>query len=101
MGRTRYKIIENNKPHFLTCTVIKWLPLFGKPWIAETVTGSLTFLQENNRIKVYAYVIMENHLHLIASSENLGKEVANFKSFTARKIIDGLTEKKQRLFFRN
>jgi len=37
---------------------------------------------------------MENHLHLIASSECLGKEIGIFKSFTARKIIDFLTEKK-------
>ena len=31
---------------------------------------------------------MENHLHLVAGSSSLGKEIANFKSFTARKSID-------------
>ncbi len=31
---------------------------------------------------------MENHLHLLASAENFAKEMANFKSFTARKCID-------------
>jgi len=33
---------------------------------------------------------MENHLHFIASAERLAKEVAAFKSYTARQIIDGL-----------
>lgn len=37
---------------------------------------------------VYAYVIMENHLHLLASAEDLSKEVADFRSFTARQSID-------------
>ena len=31
---------------------------------------------------------MENHRHLIASADNLSKEIGNFKSFTARSIID-------------
>ena len=31
---------------------------------------------------------MENHLHLIASGENLSKEIGNFKTFTARQCID-------------
>ncbi|OQX27002.1 MAG: transposase [Desulfobacteraceae bacterium IS3] len=100
MGRSRYKIVEEKKPHFLTCTVVKWLPLFGKPHIAEIVIDSLKFMQKNERIKIYAYVIMENHIHLIASSENLGNETAKFKSFTARKIIDHLTEKHAKLILR-
>ncbi|MEH2083081.1 MAG: hypothetical protein V7K89_24820 [Nostoc sp.] len=33
-------------------------------------------------------IIMENHLHLIASAASLCKEIGNFKSFTARSIID-------------
>jgi putative transposase len=36
---------------------------------------------------------MENHLHLIASSEDLGKEIGDFKSYTARAIIDYLQER--------
>jgi len=34
---------------------------------------------------------MENHLHLVASADNLSKELASFKSFTARKCIDFYT----------
>jgi len=36
---------------------------------------------------------MENHLHLIASSQNLAKEIGDFKSFTARTIIDYLKKR--------
>ena len=43
---------------------------------------------------------MENHLHLIASSEQLSKEIGDFKSFTARKIIDLLVETNAQHFLR-
>jgi hypothetical protein len=39
---------------------------------------------------------MDNHSHLVVSSENLSKVIANFKSFTARKIIDTVKEKKEK-----
>ena len=34
MGRTRYRFGEAPFPHFLTCTVVGWLPVFTRP---ETV----------------------------------------------------------------
>ena len=33
---------------------------------------------------------MENHLHWVASAEDLSAQVARFKSYTARRIIDTL-----------
>lgn len=89
MTRTRYKILlDDNYPYFVTATTIYWLPLFSNPDIAAIIFDSLRFLQQNKRILIYAYGLMENHLHLVVSSENLSKELANFKSFTARQIID-------------
>nr|WP_236117055.1 transposase [Hassalia byssoidea] len=64
------------------------MPLFGKVEFAEIIFNSLNFLQRQQRLKLYGYVIMENHLHLIASAASLSKEVGDFKSFTARCIID-------------
>jgi REP-associated tyrosine transposase len=88
MSRTRYKIHDNAYPHFLTCTVFEWLPVFTRPDAVQIVLDSWTFLQREGRMKLYAYVILENHLHFIASSNELSKEVGDFKSFTARKLIE-------------
>ncbi len=101
MGRSRYKIFENSYPHFLTCTIVNWLPLFSNPHHVQIVFDSLRFLQQHNRIELYAYIVMENHLHLIASSEDLAGEVAKFKSFTARSIIDHLLEIKAVTILKN
>lgn len=94
MARSRYKVLLDNEPHFLTCTIVNWLPLFADPAIVQIVLDSLRFLQREDRATIYAYVIMENHLHLIASSNNLGKEMGDFKSYTAREIVDYLKERK-------
>jgi REP element-mobilizing transposase RayT len=93
MGKSRYKILEK-APHFVTCTTINWIALFSSKKIVSILIDSLKFLQENKRMEIYAYVILENHIHLIVSSEKLSKEISNFKSYTARTIIDFLKEKK-------
>ena len=93
MGRSRFYVI-NESPHFLTCTVVNWIPMFSDPNIAKLLLDSLMFLQYQQRLKLFAYVIMENHLHLLGSSAELSKEIGNFKSFTARQIVDYLEEKK-------
>ena len=88
MARSRYKTFNDQYPYYLTSTIVEWKPLFLDPTVAQIIIDSLRFLQKENRLMIYSYVIMENHLHLISSSQNLSKEVGNFKSYTARKIID-------------
>ena len=97
MTRSRYKVFETEYPYFLTCTVVGWLPVFTRPETVQILFDSWRFLQDNNRMKVYGYVILENHLHLIASSGDLSKEVGDFKSFTARQILNFLEQQNAHL----
>ena len=92
MGRSRYKIVDPKLPHFVTCTVLHWIPVFTRPDTVDIVLESLRYLMKDG-LKVYAYVILENHLHLVAQSEDLGRDIARFKSFTAKHLIQYLTEK--------
>ncbi len=89
MTRTRYKILPGDiNPYLITATTVDWLPLFSNPEIAGIIFESLKFLQTQSRLMIYAYVLMENHFHMVASADQLDKQVANFKSFTARKCLD-------------
>jgi putative transposase len=88
MTRSRYRVCESGHPHFLTCTVVEWLPVFSHPEAAEIVLDSLRFLQDQRRMTIFGYVLLENHAHMIASAGDLAKEIGDFKSFTARQIID-------------
>ncbi len=94
MGRSRYKVRNTKRPHFFTCTIVQWIPLFADSQLLQIIVDSFSFLQKENRLQLYAYVIMKDHIHFIASSHNLSKEVGDFKSFTARRIIDLLKSKK-------
>jgi hypothetical protein len=60
MGRSHYKIYNTEVPHFLTMTVVDWLPIFANREIADIIFDSLRYLQEEKKAKLYAYVIMEN-----------------------------------------
>ena len=71
MPRSRYHIINGQSPHFLTATVNHWLPVFTRPDTVNIVLDSWRYLQRETGFKLYGYVILENHLHLIAA-RNIG-----------------------------
>jgi putative transposase len=44
--RSRYKIAELESPHFITCTIVGWLPVFTRQKYLDIITASLTFCFE-------------------------------------------------------
>jgi len=76
----------------MTCTIVAWLPVFATRRFAEAILDSWRFLQTKRDIDIIAYVILENHLHWIAVGPDLSLRVGQFKSFTARTIIDAMKE---------
>lgn len=63
------------------------MPIFTRPEAVQIVLDSLRYLQSKEELTIFGFVIMENHLHLIASSQNLSNVIGRFKSFTAKQII--------------
>ena len=98
MGRSSYKFFEEDYPYFITSTLNYGIPLFSDQRIARIVLNSIQFIQDHKKAKVYAYVIMENHIHMIFMSEKPSNVMKSFKSFTARKIINSLDERKRRIY---
>ena len=92
MTRTRYKIFETEYPYFMTCTIVGWLPVFTRPEAADIIFGSWRHLQQERSFELFAYVILENHVHLIGAAPELPKAMQSFKSYTAKRIIDLLCE---------
>ncbi len=93
MGRSRYKITDLKLPHFVTCTILHWIPVFTRPATVGILLDSLRFLMADG-LKLYAYVILENHLHLVVQSKQLDRDMARFKSFSAKQLIQYLDEHK-------
>lgn len=85
--RSRYQYQDADGVYFLTMTAIEWLPIFIQPAACEVLIESLEFCRVNKGLRIHAYVIMDNHLHLIASGPDLPGTVRAFKGFTARRIV--------------
>jgi len=85
--RSRYKIAELESPHFITCTIVGWLPVFTRQRYLDIITASLTFCRQEKGLRLHAYVILDNHLHLLVSSDNLSQVIRDFKRYTAKEIL--------------
>jgi putative transposase len=76
-------------PHFFTATNLQWQHLLKPDKYKLIVIESLKFLVRSNRIKLFAFVIMSNHIHLIwqmrekIKPENVRRD---FLKFTAQQI---------------
>ncbi|WP_245232515.1 hypothetical protein [Thiorhodococcus minor] len=52
MARDRCRILDPTAPHFLTCTVVQWLPVFAQPAHAQIFLDSLQYLQDHSRLRL-------------------------------------------------
>ncbi len=46
MGISRYKIYESTHPHFITYTVLHWIPIFTRVDTVNILLDSLRYLQK-------------------------------------------------------
>jgi putative transposase len=78
--------------YFITASVCGWKQLFTEPSYAEIVLNSLAWLRKENRMKLYAYVLMPSHLHTISQpvDRSIGELLQNFASFTAHALLHQL-----------
>jgi len=91
---TGYQIKEQDKLYYLTLQVVYWLDIFTRKRYRDIIIDSFKYSQENKNLDIFAYVIMSNHIHIIArsSSENLSQIIGDIKKFTSKQIIKSITE---------
>ena len=57
--------MTKNYLQFFTATNLWWKKLLQPDKYKQIIIDSLKFLVENKRVKVYGFVIMPNHIHII------------------------------------
>jgi REP element-mobilizing transposase RayT len=85
--RSRYKVVESEGIYFLTSTIVHWIPVFTSRDACDIVIDSLAYCRKAKGLRIYAYVIMENHVHLVADAPDLSGVMQSFKRHTARALI--------------
>ena len=84
-----YVIRDQEKPHFITCTIVDWIDIFTRKSYRNKVIECLDFCIKNKGMVLFGYVIMSNHVHLMVQSKEgkLSDLIRDFKKFTAKQIL--------------
>ena len=105
--------MEVGKIYFYTATINNWKNVLHDDKRKDIIINSLEWLVIQKAVKVYAFVIMPNHIHLIwqpLDNSKFKNVQLSFMRFTAQKILfdlqdsnssildDLLVEKKDRKF---
>jgi len=77
VGIGGYKIRDQHGTHFLTFTIVGWVDVFTREVYMKICIDNFKFYQDKGLI-IYAYVIMSNHLHLVASAEKGSRGLSAF-----------------------
>ena len=85
--RSRYYTREVERAHFVTSTVVGWLPVFQSATCYDLLAHALDYCRREKGLKLYAWVIMENHFRAVVQSEQLPRVMADLKKFTAGKLL--------------
>ena len=80
---------NTDHPYFITLTVVGWVDLFTRERYCEIIIDSLKYCIANKGLKLFEYVIMPGHVHLIAQhlEGKLPDILRDMKSFTAKQIL--------------
>lgn len=76
--------------YFVTGTIIQWLKLFNEKCYLDIILQSLEWHRNNQKMKVFAFVIMSDHLHWISHPTHpltVSDNIQSFASYTAHQIL--------------
>ena len=87
---TGYQIKNQEAPYYLTFQIVYWIDLFSRKSYRDIVIESLKHCQKQKGLEIFAWVIMSNHVHIIARSttNDLSGTIRDFKKYTSKKIIE-------------
>jgi REP element-mobilizing transposase RayT len=93
--RSRYRIHNPEGTYFITSTIVQWLPVFTTAACCDILIQSLLHCRQHKGLKIYAWVILDNHFHAILSAPNLASTLADLKKFTARALLAQIKAEKR------
>src|SRR5882762_7259269 len=79
--------------YFWTNTIKDWKHLLKNEYYKRLIIEELQWLKSRNKIRIYSFVIMPNHMHIVWQTlEKNGKEMphASFNKWTSCKFLSDL-----------
>jgi len=85
--RSRYLVREKYQAHFVTSTIVDWLPVFTSSTCCDIVAEAFDYCRKHKGLQLYGWVIMPNHIHAVVQATELSRVMADLKKFTAHRLI--------------
>lgn len=84
--------------YFLTTTVVDWLDVFFRPCYKHIIVESLRYCQREKGLEIYGWVLMSNHMHMIAGAKeglNFSNIIRDFKKYTSKALTNSIKEENE------
>lgn len=88
----KYSFVDDYWCYFVTLSTVRWIPVFKYDKPRNILIDTIKFLQNNRKLRIHAYVIMPDHVHLITSdgdknNTRLKNSLASLRSYSSKQII--------------
>ncbi len=92
MFKNGYVIRDQYATHFMTFTVCGWIDLFTRRTYKDIFIDSMQYCRKNKGLVVNAFVIMSNHIHVMARATShqctLSDIVRDLKKYTHKAMME-------------
>ena len=98
MSADSYFIRDQHAVHFLTFTVVEWIDVFTNVSYKLEIANSLEYCREHKGLKLYAFCLMSNHLHLVCQTPEpflMTDFIRDFKKHTAKIVLSKMLEESE------
>ncbi len=97
----KYKFFNKHKPYFVTYSVVNWIDIFTRNIYKNVMLDSWDYCIKNKGLRIHAWCIMTNHVHMIISSEqdelsNIMRDMKSFTSTTLKKRISNNSQESRK-----
>jgi REP element-mobilizing transposase RayT len=91
---SKYKFLDPDGTYFITYSVVNWIDLFTRNEYRNIIVDSLKHCQKEKGLRLFAWCMMTNHVHLLAATNNepLEKIMRDHKRHTSIELKAAITE---------
>ena len=93
----KYKFHDQSKLYFVSFATVYWIDALTRNEYKDIIVDSLKYCMKEKDLELYAWVIMNNHVHLIVGTrgEFLQNIMRDLKKFTSKKIVESIRNNPQ------
>jgi hypothetical protein len=67
--RSRYRVHEPDRAHFVTSTIVAWLPVFTSPVCCQILVDAFAYAREHKGLLIHGWVASPEHWRSFSAHE--------------------------------